>query len=154
MTPAGLHHLPGTYYWGYEYKSSLKLFGLPLVHIAQGLDQATGRPRVARGIIAIGNIAIGVLSVGGIAMGGLTFGGISLGLVALGGLAAGGFTLGGLSIAIFFAAGGLALSSLYAIGGMAVAPHAISTLGVDPGFAKLLVRWFPGLSGMFPGVSP
>ena len=144
----------GTYYWGYEYKSSLELFGLPLVHIAQGFDQATGRPRIARGIIAIGNIAIGVFALGGIALGGMTFGGLSLGVLALGGLAAGGFAVGGLAIGILFAAGGLALSVLYAIGGIALAPHAISSLGSDPGFVHVLESWFPGLRDAFPGANP
>ncbi len=140
-------HLPGTYYWGYEYKSSTELFGLPLVHIAQGFDQATGRPRIARGIIAIGNIAIGVIALGGIALGGFTFGGLSLGLLAIGGLAAGGLALGGLSIGILFAAGGLALSFLYGVGGIALAPHAISSLGVDPSLLHLLESWFHGFPG-------
>jgi hypothetical protein len=147
-------HMLGSYYWGYEYKSSLELFGLPLVHIAQGFDQATGRPRVARGIIAIGNIAIGVFALGGIALGGLTFGGLSLGVLALGGLAVGGFAVGGFSIGILFAAGGLALSALYAIGGLALAPHAISSLGTDPSFVRLLESWFPGMQGTFPTPYP
>jgi zinc-ribbon domain len=147
-------HLSGTYYWNYEYKSSLELFGLPLVHIAQGIDQATGKPRIAKGIIAIGNIAIGVLALGGIAVGGITFGGLSLGLFALGGLAAGGIAVGGLSIGILFAAGGLTLSLLYAIGGIAIAPHSISSLGVDPTLLHLLERWFPGLVGTFQGYTP
>ncbi len=147
-------HLLGTYYWGYEYKSSLELFGLPLVHIAQGYDQATGRPRIARGIIAIGNVAIGVLALGGVAIGGITFGGLSLGLLALGGLAAGGFVVGGFSIGILFAAGGLAFSTLYAVGGIAIAPHTISSLGADPSFVHLLESWFPGLRELFPGTGP
>jgi len=145
-------HLAGTYYWNYEYKSSLELFGLPLVHIAQGIDQATGRPRVAKGIIAIGNIAIGVLALGGLAIGGITFGGLSLGLFALGGLAAGAIAVGGLSIGILFAAGGLALGTLYAVGGIAIAPHAISSLGTDPTLLRLLERWFPEMG--FPGSNP
>jgi hypothetical protein len=147
-------YLSGTYYWNYEYKSSLELFGLPLVHIAQGIDQATGQPRIARGIIAIGNIAIGVFALGGIAAGGITFGGLSLGLFALGGLAVGGIAVGGLSIGILFAAGGLGLSMLYAIGGIALAPHSISSLGVDPTLLHLLERWFPGLTGTFLGPNP
>jgi hypothetical protein len=51
----------GYYGWKYEYKSEAELFGLPLVHIARGIDPKTGAPRVAKGIIAIGNIAVGVL---------------------------------------------------------------------------------------------
>src|SRR5690348_11057836 len=47
---------------GYEYKSKTKLFGLPLVHVAHGLDPATGKARVARGFIAIGGRARGIFA--------------------------------------------------------------------------------------------
>src|SRR5512139_3330034 len=57
----------GYYRWNYEYKSQAELFGLPLIHIAQGIDPKTGAPRVAKGIIAIGNIAVGVIALGGLA---------------------------------------------------------------------------------------
>src|SRR5512139_1512206 len=88
----------GYYGWNYEYKSSVEFFGLPLIHIAQGIDPQTGAPRIAKGIIAIGNIAIGVFALGGLAVGGITLGGASIGILALGGLALGGATLGGVSI--------------------------------------------------------
>ena len=35
------------YGWNYEYKSEAEIFGLPLIHIAQGIDPQTGAPRVA-----------------------------------------------------------------------------------------------------------
>jgi hypothetical protein len=139
----GMFSRPGGMYWGYEYRSKLELFGLPLVHIAQGFDPETGHPRVAKGIIAIGDIAIGVFALGGLALGGLTFGGLSMGLFAIGGLAVGGIAAGGLALGILFAAGGLAMSILYAIGGLAIAPHAISSMGADPQFVSLLEKWFP-----------
>jgi hypothetical protein len=136
-----------TYYgWNYEYKSEAELFGLPLIHVAQGIDPTTGRLRVAKGIIAIGNIAIGVFALGGLSFGGLTIGGISTGILALGGLAVGGVTLGGLSIGLFVALGGLAISAGYAIGGLALAPHFIGGNGADPEFLQLLERWFPGFN--------
>ncbi len=134
----------GYYGWNYEYKSDAELFGLPLIHIAQGIDPQTGKPRIAKGIIAIGNIALGVIALGGIATGGFTIGGLSLGLFALGGLALGGITLGGLSIGILMAFGGLAISAGYAIGGLALAPHFIGGNGTDPEFLKMLEHWFPG----------
>ncbi len=130
--------------WGYEYKSQAELFGLPLIHIAQGVDPNTGAPRVAKGIIAIGDVAIGVFALGGLALGGLTFGGASVGIVALGGLALGGAALGGVSIGVFLAVGGLALSLGYALGGLALAPHFIGGNGADPEFLRLLERLFPG----------
>ena len=141
--PTGVFFRPANMYWGYEYRSKLELFGLPLVHIAQGFDTQTGRPRVAKGIIAIGDIAIGVFALGGMALGGLTFGGLSLGLFALGGLAVGGIAAGGLALGILFAAGGMAMSIMYAIGGLAIAPHAISSMGTDPQLLSLLEKWFP-----------
>ena len=135
---------PYRYYgWNYEYKSEVELFGLPLIHIAQGIDPQTGRPRVAKGILALGDIAIGVIALGGAAFGGFTIGGASMGLFALGGVALGGVTLGGLSIGIVVALGGLAISPAYAIGGLALAPHIIGGNGTDPEFIKLLERLFP-----------
>lgn len=134
----------GYYGWNYEYKSETELFGLPLIHIAQGIDPRTGAPRIAKGIIAIGNIAIGVFALGGFALGGITIGGGSIGLLALGGLALGGITLGGLSVGLLMAFGGLAVSFGYAIGGLALAPHFIGGNGADPQFIELLENWFPG----------
>ncbi len=132
------------YGWNYEYKSPIELFGLPLIHIANGIDPQTGAPRVAKGILAIGNIAIGVFALGGLAVGGITIGGGSIGVFALGGLALGGVTLGGLSIGIIFALGGLALSPAFAMGGLALAPHFIGSNGADPEFVRLLENLFPG----------
>lgn len=140
--------LPMTSYgysgWNYEYKSGVEIFGLPLIHIAQGIDPQTGAPRVAKGIIAIGNIAIGLFALGGFALGGFTLGGASVGLFALGGLALGGVTFGGISIAAFIALGGFALSGMYAIGGLALAPYFIGGNGADPEFLRLLESLFPG----------
>src|SRR5512143_2825748 len=134
-----------TYYgWNYEYKSETQLFGLPLIHIAEGVDPQTGAPRVAKGILAIGNIAIGVFALGGFALGGITLGGASIGVLALGGLALGGATLGGVSIGALLALGGLAISPAYAIGGLALAPHFIGGNGADPAFIRLLEGLFPG----------
>jgi hypothetical protein len=134
----------GYYGWNYEYKSDANLFGLPLIHIAQGIDPKTGAPRVAKGIIAIGNIAIGVFALGGFALGGITLGGASIGVFALGGFALGAVTLGGISIGAFIAVGGLALSAAYALGGLALAPHFIGGNGADPEFLRLLESLFPG----------
>jgi hypothetical protein len=137
-------------YWGYEYRSQLELFGWPLIHIAQGVDPETGRPRVAKGIIAIGNIAIGLLAIGGLAMGGFALGGLGLGVFALGGIAVGGVALGGLALALYLAVGGLAISMAYAIGGLALAPHAISSVGADPEFVQQLEKWWPGIRDVLP----
>ncbi len=135
----------GYYGWNYEYKSEAELFGLPLIHIAQGVDLKTGAPRVAKGIIAIGNLAVGVFALGGLAVGVVTLGGGSIGVLALGGFAVGGITLGGVSIGALLAFGGLAISTAYAIGGLALAPNFLGGNGADPEFLRLLESIFPGL---------
>ena len=137
-------------YWGYEYRSQLELFGWPLIHIAQGINPETGRPRVAKGIIAIGNVAIGVLAIGGLAVGGIAIGGLGLGVLALAGIAAGWMAFGGMALALYLAVGGLAISIMYAIGGLALAPHAIGSTGADPELLQMLEKWLPGLSDTFP----
>jgi len=48
--------------WGYEYKSKLTFFGLPLVHISFKY-RTNRRPVVAKGIIAIGQFACGVIAI-------------------------------------------------------------------------------------------
>ncbi len=133
--------MPVRFGWGYEYKSGITIFGLPLIHIASGVDEATGRPRIARGIFAMGNIAVGVVALGGMAFGGLTFGGLSLGLISIGGLSIGAVALGGMAVGALFAAGGIAVSLAYAVGGGALAPCAFGGSGGDPAcFAPLLEK--------------
>lgn len=137
------------FYWGYEYRSQLELFGWPLIHIARGFDPETGRPRVARGIVAVGNLAIGVFAFGGLALGGFAVGGLGLGVIALGGVAVGGVALGGLALALFLAIGGLAVSTMYALGGLALAPHALGATGADPELLRQLERWWPDIGDVF-----
>ena len=137
-------------YGGYEYRSPQELFGWPLLHVALGMDPRTYRPRVAKGIIAVGQVAVGLVAVGSVAVGGLALGGVGLGLFAFGGVAVGGLALGGVTLALGLAAGGVALSTMYAIGGVALAPHAISALGADPVFMRLIAQWWPGIYELFP----
>ncbi|MCI8422287.1 MAG: helix-turn-helix transcriptional regulator [Lawsonibacter sp.] len=110
----------------YEYVSSIKVFGLPLVHIRWGLG-----PQLAKGVFAIGNCAVGVVAIGGSSLGVVSLGGISVGMLlalggvgfglfALGGLAVGGFALGGGAIGQWLAVGGGAYSNYLAIGGLAI----------------------------------
>src|SRR5436190_4573597 len=110
--------------FGYEYRSKAQLFGLPLVHIAMGVDLRTGKKRVAKGIIAIGDIAKGIFAFGGLSMGVVSFGGLSLGLISIGGLALGAFSLGGCAIALVLAYGGFAMGPI-ALGGMAIGYYAV-----------------------------
>jgi predicted Ser/Thr protein kinase len=137
--------------YGYEYRSKRTLLGWPLVHICSGLDPATGRVRIAKGIIAIGDRAVGGLAIGGAALGVVAFGGMAAGLLAFGGgaigllLAGGGGALGAVAIgggAIGVLALGGGAIGLIAMGGGAIGylakggeawgAHTVSALGEDP----------------------
>jgi predicted Ser/Thr protein kinase len=112
-------------YPGYEYRSPTQFLGLPLVHIATGLDPATGRPRCAMGIVAIGSRAVGGLAIGGASLGIFSLGGVAAGLFSLGGCSFGLLVaLGGMAIGMGLSAGGLAIGAL-ALGGCAVGIMAI-----------------------------
>lgn len=127
---------------GFDYKSSFTIGGWPLLHISTGIDPATLRPRVAKGVIAIGNIALGGLAIGGAALGLVTVGGLSVGLLfALGGAALGsGLSMGGLSVGSF-AVGGVALGFRYAIGGVTFAPAAIDAVHCDQAVVDFARQW-------------
>jgi hypothetical protein len=120
--PSGSGNTP-MYGYGYEYKSSLTIFGMPFVHIVYGPGPG-GRLKPAKGFIAIGNVAIGVIAVGGFALGLISIAGVGLGLISLAGMAigilggAGGFAVG------YVAVGGIAIG-VYSIGGLAIGTHTI-----------------------------
>jgi predicted Ser/Thr protein kinase len=130
---------------GYEYKSKAKIFGLPLVHVAHGVDPATGKVRVAKGFVAVGGRARGIFALGGQATGVVAFGGVALGIFALGGCGIGLFSFCGVSIGLLFASGGMAFGST-AMGGMAVGYYALGgmSFGVHANDAeafRLLGGW-------------
>jgi hypothetical protein len=136
--------------YGYEYRSQAMLFGLPLVHIAYGIDPETGRKRIAKGIIAIGDLAIGGLAIGGGAIGGLAIGGGAIGLIALGGgaigllLAIGGAALGGVALggaAIGVVALGGGAVGYYALGGGAFGVHPLGGNVCDPEAVEFFREW-------------
>jgi tRNA A-37 threonylcarbamoyl transferase component Bud32 len=146
--------------YGYEYRSKTMLFGMPLLHICSGLDPATGRIRVARGIVAIGDRAVGGLAIGGLAYGVIAIGGGALGifafgggaiglLFALGGGALGGIALGGGAIGLIaFGGGAVGLVALgggavgyLAKGGGAWGVHVVSAIREDPAAVAFFDRW-------------
>ena len=119
-----------------NYKSSTRLLGLPLVHIATGPPEGSPGVRgIAKGWIAVGDIAFGIVfAFGGLAVGALSVGGVAVGLLAVGGLSIGILAVGGLSIGILAAGGlsigisvvaGLALVA-FAFGGSAIAVWAVN----------------------------
>jgi len=113
---------------GYDYKSKTKLFGLPLVNVAHGVDPATGKIRVARGFVAIGGRARGVFALGGEAIGVFAVGGAAIGVFAIGGFGIGLCALSGVAVGLILASGGLAVGGI-AVGGMAVGYYALGGMG-------------------------
>jgi serine/threonine-protein kinase len=135
---------------GYEYRSRRTWWGLPLVHVASGVDPRTGRRRMARGIIAIGERAVGVVALGGTAIGVLALGGAAIGVIALGGgaigllLAVGGGAVGGIALG-GAAIGGVALGGgalgYYAFGGSALGAHPLGDNAQDPQAVEFFRHW-------------
>ncbi len=126
--------------FGFDYRSAATVFGLPLLHVATGVDPVTGKQRVAKGIIALGSRARGVFAFGGIAQGLFAFGGIAMGGLAMGGLTLGLVSMGGFAFALLFAYGGVAAApwalggvalGYIAAGGAAYGAHTASSLGSD-----------------------
>lgn len=104
---------------GYEWKSKAEFCGLPLVHIAIGLDRETRKLLVAKGIVAIGQFAIGVIAIGQFAVG-LVFG---LAQFAVGMLVIAQFALG-----FLFGLGQFA-TGLTAIGQFAIGDYVLCQTG-------------------------
>jgi tRNA A-37 threonylcarbamoyl transferase component Bud32 len=135
---------------GREFRSETTIGGIPLVHIAYGLDPATGRNRTAKGIIAIGDTAVGLVAIGSVAIGGVAMGGLGVGLVsfgggsiavllAIGGVALGGFAFGGLALGVI--AIGAAAAGFYSFGGMVWGLHAVGGNSNDPDALRFFLPW-------------
>ena len=144
--PAFMRQMLGT-----EYKSERKLWGLPLVHIAFGIDPRTGKPRTARGVLAIGDRAYGVFAFGGFAMGAFAFGGVALGGISFGGVTGGLVSFGGVALALLLAFGGFAIGAIayggfaagyLAMGGSAWGVHAAGGNARDPIAMRFLRDWW------------
>jgi len=103
-----------------NYKSSTRLLGLPLVHVAHGPPEgSSGGPGIAKGWIAVGDVAFGIVfALGGFAVGALSVGGMAVGVLAVGGLSIGILAVGGLSIGLL-AAGGIPIG-ISAVGALAL----------------------------------
>ena len=107
----------------FEFRSKEEINGLPLIHINIGTNPETGRPLVAKGVVAIGNIAFGVVSIGAAAFGVVTLAGFGLGVVSLGGIAIGIIALGAVALAYEYALGAVVLSAKAAIGAIGLDPQ-------------------------------
>ncbi len=135
---------------GVDYRSRTMLFGLPLLHVTSGVDPQTGRPRVAKGIIAIGARAQGVFAFGGMATGGFAFGGLAIGVFAFGGCALGLIAFGGLAMALLAALGGGAIAPIaigggaigyLAFGGGAIGAYVLDATTKDPAAVQFFLPW-------------
>ena len=112
----------------YEYRSKTTLFGWPLLHVAMGVNPATGRKRSAKGIIAIGTAPRGVLAFGDVAVGVIACGIFGYGLISVSVVAVGVFAWGSLAAGLLLAMGGVAIAPV-AIGGAAMGWLANGALG-------------------------
>ena len=107
----------------FEYRSKEEINGWPLIHINLGTHPETGRPLVAKGVVAIGNIAFGVVSIGAVAFGIVTLAAFGLGIVSLAGIAIGIVALGAISLGYEVALGAVVLPSKFAHGVIALDVH-------------------------------
>ena len=107
----------------FEYRSKNEINGWPLIHINFGTHPETGRPLVAKGVVAIGNIAFGIVSIGAVAFGVVTLAGSGLGIVSLGGIAIGIVSLGALALGYEGALGAIVLASKFALGVIVLDVH-------------------------------
>lgn len=108
---------------GFEYKSRVSIFGIPLVHIHFGKLFHVGvfpynNACVAKGIFAAGDLAVGVVSFGAASFGIISLGGAAIGLLSVGIVAVGGLALGFSSIGIY--AIGCAAMGIHAAVGISV----------------------------------
>ena len=69
--------------WGIEYKSKMKILGIPLVHISFKYHPSTRLPIPARGIISIGHVGIGVINISQFGVGIISISQITLALYAV-----------------------------------------------------------------------
>lgn len=125
-----------------EFTSHSRILGFPLMHRTRGKNPHTGRPMVAKGVIAIGRVAFGVVACGQLAFGLLAIGQVAVGTLFCLGQAAMGFTaVGQLAVGGLFGFGQIATGAFsvgqiavgwVALGQFALAIHGIDMRGIDP----------------------
>ena len=134
----------------YEYRSKAALFGWPLLHVAMGVDPATGRKRNAKGIIALGCRPRGVIAFGDVAVGVIACGIFGYGVISISVVGVGVVALGSVAVGMWLAMGGVALAPIaiggavfgyYANGAMAWGKHAMGPGGYDPLADKFFNPW-------------
>jgi len=125
----------------FEYRSKTTLFGWPLLHVATGVDPATGCKRSAKGIIAVGTAPRGVIAFGDVAVGVIACGIFGYGLISVSVVAVGVVACGSVAIGLCLAMGGVAVAPIalggaafgyYANGAVAWGKHALGPNIHDP----------------------
>ena len=104
---------------GFEWKSSIDVYGYPLIHIAFGRDE-NNKIRVAKGIIAIGQFAIGLVTIAQFGMG-LLFG--------FGQFILGPFVIAQFAFALVLGVGQISIAYI-AIGQIAIGYYGLAQLGI------------------------
>jgi hypothetical protein len=121
----------------YEYESERKFLGLPLLCINIGFDKPNGKPRHARGLIAIGNKATGLIALGIFFASGLfALAPIAVGLTAVsvagvGLICVSGIGLGVVSVSVFalgYLAVGILALGYKSIGIIAIGREAVGVV--------------------------
>jgi hypothetical protein len=117
---------------GRDYRTKQSLFGLPLAHVAWGVDPVTHRPRVAKGWIAIGSKAKGLAAVGIEAYGLIAVGLIAGGIFPTGLLAFGMWSVGLVAYGLV-STGLLAIALIHAVGLVSLGYHSVGLVhfGID-----------------------
>jgi serine/threonine protein kinase len=127
---------------GRDYRTPQRFLGLPLIHVAWGIDPATHRPRVAKGWLAVGPKAMGLLATGLEA-----YGLFAVGLIAGGifptGLAAFGVWSVGLVAYGLLATGLLAVAWFQAVGLTALGNHSVGLASCGISFPVFMLLGLP-----------
>ena len=116
----------------FEYRSRLRIGGLPLVHVVRGIDPSTGARPPAIGVIAVGQVAVGAIAVGQLAIGVVALGQAAIGL---------GWGVGQLACGLL-AVGQVAAGMLGSVGQVALGPHALGLVQDHAPWAAL--AWLLG----------
>jgi len=116
MGPAGSTGKPG---WGFEWRTQAEVLGWPLIHVAIGRNERTGKLRVAKGIVAVGQFAVGLVTIAQFGIG-LLFG--------FGQLVGGIIAVGQVALGIYFGLGQFA-TGITVIGQLALGKYVLAQVG-------------------------
>lgn len=113
-----------------EYVADQRFFGLPILHYTRGRSPETGRPRVARGLVAVGRTAVGLVAVGRVAAGIVAVGQASAALLlGVGQATIGPFALGQLAVGAVVGLGQVATGWM-AVGQVAIGKWVLAQVGL------------------------